>query len=265
VKIVTTQDIKELNQLKANYDEATATLAAYEKATFPHGKSDTLLAVECELKKRLAAFPAAYEENAIRVMANPGKAIDDTAAQLARDTKWHSDPKALPRVLSTKVVEALRKRVADAEKLTAGAGATPAELKEKLAALLEENEKRRTLRTERTFMLPDTYTGSDIAALKATAKAVVSKKFPAAAALRTTVVSKDWNEERVWEWTDTSKSAIRYRVTRSVSAQLAGKLQGTVFLYTIHVAQDRQTDGSWGSLHGHIMFTDPMLEKNVTK
>ncbi|MGD8284074.1 MAG: hypothetical protein PVG08_08200, partial [Desulfobacterales bacterium] len=60
-------------------------------------------------------------------------------------------------------------------------------------------------------------------------------------------------------------SALRHRVTRSVSTQVAGKLDGETTLYTIHIAKDRRTDGSWGQLHGHIMFEDPILEKNVQK
>ena len=62
-------------------------------------------------------------------------------------------------------------------------------------------------------------------------------------------------------WSD----SIRRRVTRSVSAQVAAKQGGVVQLYTVHVAKDKKSDGSWGALHGHIMFTDPMLEQHVGK
>ena len=77
--------------------------------------------------------------------------------------------------------------------------------------------------------------------------------------------SADWAAESVIEWTDTTQSALRHRVTRAVSAQVAGKSGDATTLYTLHIAKDRRTDGSWGPLHGHIMFKDPILEENVQK
>ena len=47
------------------------------------------------------------------------------------------------------------------------------------------------------------------------------------------------------------------------TAQIAGKRESGVFLYTIHVAQDQQADGSWGAYYGHVMFTDAILEEKV--
>jgi hypothetical protein len=32
----------------------------------------------------------------------------------------------------------------------------------------------------------------------------------------------------------------------------------------LHLAKDKTSDG-WGSVYGHIMFSDPMAEKNVEK
>jgi hypothetical protein len=94
---------------------------------------------------------------------------------------------------------------------------------------------------------------------------VVQEKFGGATILRTTVISRDWKEEDVVEWTDTTQSAARRRVTRSVSAQVAARQADGVFLYTVHLAQDRRSDGSWSPLYGHIMFTDAMLEENIRK
>jgi hypothetical protein len=67
----------------------------------------------------------------------------------------------------------------------------------------------------------------------------------------------------VIEATDTTHTALRYRTTRSVTAQVAAKRSGAVQLHTLDLSQDRQSDGAWGPLYGHIMFTDAMLEKNV--
>ena len=118
---------------------------------------------------------------------------------------------------------------------------------------------------EARLMIPDAFKGQELDMLKTTAAEFLRKEHPDAKVLRTTIISKDWSEERQWEYTDTSKTAIRYRITQSVTAQIAGKRGNDVFLYTIHIAKDQRSDGSWGALYGHVMFTDPMLGENVKK
>jgi nitrogen regulatory protein PII-like uncharacterized protein len=139
------------------------------------------------------------------------------------------------------------------------------ELNAKLSELEQRAGKLRQLNKERTFMMPDQFKGPELEELKAKATEILRKESPDATILRTTVISADWKEERVLEYTDTTKTAVRYRITRSVTAQVAGKRGDDVFLYTLDISQDKRTDGSWGALYGHIMFTDSMLEENVQK
>ena len=55
-----------------------------------------------------------------------------------------------------------------------------------------------------------------------------------------------------------------HRVTRALTAQVAAKRADAVFLYTVHVAQNRQADGTWGKLYGNLhQSAEQMLEKNV--
>ena len=84
--------------------------------------------------------------------------------------------------------------------------------------------------------------------------------------LRTTLPAEDWKQESVVEWTDTTHTALRYRNTRFMTAHVAAKgADSKVYLHAVHLASDRQTDGSWGSLYGHIMWSDWMAEKNVNE
>ncbi len=140
-----------------------------------------------------------------------------------------------------------------------------AALNKAYAKLLQRDEKIRKSQIAQTRMIADKYKGKDTDALKQMAQKIVKTKFPRAAILRTTLISEDWKEERFFEFTDTTHTAIRYRVTRSVTAQVAAKRGREVSLYTLDIGKDHLSDGSWGPLHGHIMFTDPMLEENVTK
>ena len=127
------------------------------------------------------------------------------------------------------------------------------------------NNLSRQLGIERTVMIPDKFTGQEIDTLKTKAAEFLHKEYPDANVLRTTVISSDWTEDQRWEFTDTTKTAVRYRITQSVTAQIAGKRGNDVFLYTINISKDKRSDSSWGELYGHVMFIDPMLEENVTK
>jgi hypothetical protein len=82
--------------------------------------------------------------------------------------------------------------------------------------------------------------------------------------LRCTVVSENWQEETVKEWTDTSRTTWRVRTTRSLTSQVAAKTADGVRFITVALAKDKQSDGSWGGLYGNLhQYSDPMLESNV--
>jgi len=139
----------------------------------------------------------------------------------------------------------------------------------KLRARWTDLEKRdaaiRKARVAHTRITPDRYTGRDLKELKAKAEHIVTEAISGPKVLRITVISADWKEESVLEHTDTTRTALRFRTTRSVTAQVAAKVGAEVKLLTLDISKDRQSDGSWGALYGHVMFTDPMLEENVGK
>jgi len=73
------------------------------------------------------------------------------------------------------------------------------------------------------------------------------------------------NKDTGWK-DDTSKTTARYRITKSMTAQAAAKgNDGKVYLHSVHLASDRKSDGSWGPLYGHIMWSDWIAEENVNK
>ena len=115
---------------------------------------------------------------------------------------------------------------------------------------------------ENRRMKPDVFKGQESTTLKRLAEAIVLKAYPKAEILRKHIVSADWTTERVEEWTDSTKTAWRVRLTRGVTAQVAVLLEGKCLLYTIFLHQDT-IDGIDNALTGHIMFTDVMLERNL--
>jgi hypothetical protein len=139
-------------------------------------------------------------------------------------------------------------------------------LKTKLDAIVKKDEEHRRIRSERTFQMPDRYQGADIEKLKAKAVEVIGTEQKDAKVLRVTVPSRDWAVEDVVEATDTTRTALRHRITRSVRAQLAVKrADGKVYLQEVYVGQDKQGDATWGPLKGHTTWADWMAEGNVGK
>jgi hypothetical protein len=116
-------------------------------------------------------------------------------------------------------------------------------------------------------MVADKFTGVEASDIKDKANSLVKEKHSSAKVLRTTVISDEWKEETVQEWTDTTKTALRWRTTRAVTAQVAAKIDEEVRLFTIYIAKNKQSDGTWGHLFGNLHSDkgDLMLEKNVNK
>jgi hypothetical protein len=115
-------------------------------------------------------------------------------------------------------------------------------------------------------MDPDRFTADNVDELRRKAEEIIKDKSANGKALRITLPAENWQQENVLEWTDTSRTTLRYRTTRFMTAQAAAKSpDGKVYLHGVHLANDLQSDGSWGPLHGHIMWSDWMAEKNVDK
>jgi hypothetical protein len=261
-----TVQVEELLKRLAVYNEASAVFAEYQKVEFPTAKPDSLAAVERDLGYRLKSFPEQLQGSMKSLADAAARQIESAAAFLARKQEWRTDPKAKPYVLSESRLASLRMPLEVYKKAAGADDAKAAALEAKLAAIVKENEQRRKVAVERTFMIPDRFTGAELAALKAKAKELVSAKVEGVTVLRTTIISSEWKEERKTEWTDTTKTAVRHRITRSVTAQAAGKAGGETRLYTVYLAQDRKSDGSWGPLYGNLhQSADRMLEANVSK
>lgn len=256
-----TSTAKNLKGQEIFFKEAQALLAQYNAASFPGGKTEELDQAGRRLKGAVEAFPEMYQGSLALIMEEPRNQLTRMEGQLAQKLK----AAGTDTPIDNDWIAGVRRDAAEiADVLPAGAPEVK-ELEKRLADVEAGNAELRKRWVANTLMKPDKYRGGDASQLKAKAVEVVKKEHGDANALRTTLITANWSEEKVVEWTDTTRTAIRYRVTRSMSAQVAGKRGADVFLYTIHLAQDQKSDGSWGATYGHIMFTDPMLEKNVKR
>lgn len=261
-----TANVDELLHRKAMYEEAKALFEEYRKVDFPQGKTVELELAEEDLVYNFEGFEKGYQETidgfaekASQQLAHAEEWLTEQEAKIAADPTMH------PPYLHQMVIQGITNEIFALDAATAGADSRVSGFKARLAGIEERAQALRQRGVELTVMLPDKFQGAEADVIKTKAAEFLNKEYADAEGLRTTIIDADWNEEQAWEYTDTTKTAIRYRITRSVTVQIAAKRGNDVFLYSIHVAKNQRSDGSWGELYGHVMFVDPMLEENVNK
>ncbi len=256
-------DIQERTALLA---EAQALWSEYEKAEFALGKTAELLSLEETMQQRLRDMPETLQRSRALLSADMEKEFDRILAHLNRDTGWQSDPTKKPNLVMERDVAPLQQAIDRYAGTVGPEDAKLATLKQKLGQIKELDAKNRAVRAERTYMNPDRFSGDGADELRRKVEEIIKDKSTATGALRITLPAEDWREENVLEWTDTTRTELRNRITRYMTAQAAAKgADGRVYLHGVHLASDRRSDGSWGPLYGHIMWSDWMAEANVEK
>ncbi len=256
---VSEDQIKERETL---FQEAKGVWVEYQKIEFPLGKTPGLLGLEKEMQDKLSRMPEELRKSRALVAGDLEGEFDRILAYLNKDNGWKSDKSKKPNLAMERDIKPLDQAVQLFAGTVGSDDSKLATLRKKLSLIKETDKRNRAVRAERTFMEPDRYRGKEASNLKAKIKDIVIKK--SSKVLRVTLGAVDWKEKRVLEWTDTTKSIVRYRITRSMTAQAAAKSKdGKVYLHGVHLAKDRQSDGTFGALYGHIMWSDWMIEKNL--
>ena len=255
---------------KGLYDEAMSVYKQYLKIDFANAQTFEVKDAARKLKYSLDSF----EESSAAQQKNVEKTIDDKISffnKRIKDRVAKDDGKTAPLPLQKDMIPEIQNLIAKAEKKGIDNGKISS-WKQHVSNLQKQNNRLIKLKIDRTLMTPDQF-GNDQEASDLKVQAVIFMKnncktrgnFSKVKALRTTIIKDRWDEERVWEYTDSTKTQRRHRTTRSIRAQVAGKEDGTVYLYWVHMSKDLQSAGKWGPLKGHVMYRDEMLEKNVNK
>lgn len=259
-----TEDPQEMARQNAIYARMQADMAEYRSTGPGEAATDELKQIVKNVEYQISSFQTSYADMGNLYLNESGEKIRHLLSRIQEEGK-KLDAGGSPNFMSAFAFQDARASLDKAVRLIGADDARVAKLEADYAEALAGNQKLIRARIADTRMIPDKFGGSEKGDIKKTAESALKQKYPDATILRTTVITPDWQEENVVEWTDTTKTALRHRVTHSVSAQIAGKRGGDVKLYTLHVAKDRRSDGGWGALHGHVMFEDPMLEENVSK
>lgn len=259
-----TEEEAEMNRRAALYPEVRNLMAEYREKGPGEDASDTLKETVRQLEYQLSSFAGSLKSAGETYLREARTQIDflhrraeEESAKIGKGTP--------PLPLSQDAVGRSKQLLDRAARILGDDAPEIVESRTKYERILEMDGKIRTARLSETRMLPDRFSGKDAGEIRDKAAAVLREKKPGIRILRVTLIHPDWTEESVTEWTDTTHSALRHRTTRFLSVQAAGKLGSETKIYTIYVAKDRRTDGSWSPLYGHVMYEDPILEENVNK
>ncbi|MBN1939907.1 MAG: hypothetical protein JW843_09995 [Candidatus Aminicenantes bacterium] len=258
-----TQEAAEMAVRLKIYSTASEALREYREAKVA-SPTDELLDAAAQLEKALADFSASVREYADSDLEEAGRKLDDLAAF----TKTQQDKRKAgqPFLFADKdQFISIRLILERAARLLDSRDRRLQSLWIRLDSLSKSDTQLREARIAETNMLPDRYRGADLAAIKAKAGAILMKSKPGAIILARTVISSEWKEESVIEYTDTTRTALRHRVTRSLTVQVGTREGSGNRLHTLFIGMDRRADGHWGEMYGHVMFTDPILEQNIIK
>ena len=255
-----------VNRQAELFEEAKGVWAEYQKAEFPFGKTPALIDLEKEMAEAIKEMPEVIRQCKALISGNIEKEFDRVLTQLEKDTGWKTDKTKMPRVAMKRDVDPLARAIEEYASTVKPDDPQLASLKEKLELIHKKDQENRAICAERRYMRSWKYKGSDGADIEDAAGKIVKKEFPKAKILRTTLPAADWKEERVLEYTDTTNTAVRYRTTHFMSADVAAKGDdGKVYLHVVHVAADRTSSGNWGELYGNVKWSDWMIEENVNK
>ena len=257
-----TQEMDEMQKRLGIFAEASAALAEYRQANLGALETDELRQAATDLETALREFGESCVQYADMDLAAVDTQLDQLE-QFVREQDAHmaaAEPVLYPERSTLENVQAALDRAAG---LVRRDDPRFVELNARLEAMKQADARLRAAHAADTRLRPDAYAGSDAAELKAFAEQVVRRAQPGIVLLKTALVSPDWTEESVVEWTDTTQTALRHRTTRSVTAQVAARYNANTKLYTLDLSQDRLAGGGWAPTKGHVMFTDPMLEENA--
>jgi hypothetical protein len=245
-------EVEALLAARGSYEEARMLYAEFLKTGLDKDSHHELRQAEYDIRTAILNYEASSE----RVPVEAERRLDEALAWMAgqkaggKSLSLGKDQQAAIALL----VESSTRLFPDTSKtrsLIAKKGDLDKRIEEADASILEA----RVMRTDR-------YTGKDSPELKKMAQAVVMKEHAGASVLKVNITSDAWQTESAVEWTDTTRTALRSRVTDFVIAQVAVKAGADVFLSTVYLNKDR-IDGKEQPLTGHLMYRDRLLEKNI--
>ncbi len=250
---------------RKRYDAFKAFYEGYKGVAFPNGKNRKLeVLADQDAPNRMADFDEQFADRAGSIVGEAEQQIAQAMAQLEKDKTWKKDAGVKPPIVDHKWMTAIEDSIKKIQVALGEESPEAVKIRDRFAALVAKDREYRKIRADRTFLSPDVYAGEDKKALIQTAGAIVAKGKSGSKILKVSLYKTAWEEKTVEGWTDTTKTRWERKTFKQLNAQVAARDSSGVYLHVLHLAKDKTSDG-WGSVYGHIMFSDPMAEKNVEK
>jgi hypothetical protein len=255
-----------LEKLTANWEEAKALLAEYDAAEFPHGKNYRLEQKAEELREMVEEFPKACREAlAKRVESRTREFLEKVEwFKTPAQQKWRESEKEKPTTMSDKQMAGFKAAIDEAAEILGADDPKVAELRETFAAFEKENEERKQVAAERTFMLPDRWKSEGREEIEGKAREIVAKEYPKAKILRISLPRTDWSDEVETDPRLPASHPQKVKYIRCILTQVAVKEGDKVWLLGVWVGKIRYSeDVPWGDLHGNTTYREWMMEENL--
>lgn len=261
-------DADGIRSQRAELDRARTLLEELRAQDWSAGRTPALEQGESNLLGRLEQADRVHRESLERLVAEPSRLVEAQLSAFAKDQGWAADGKKQPIWVSARdrlaIEESLALLTPEVRGLMGTGTPSLGELDSKVEQLWKENERRLGALAGRVTPDPDRYQGEDAPALREKAADIVRTAEAGAKVLRVTLPAADWRVEDVVEHTDTSKTALRHRVTHWQFAQVAALGKTGLHLYRVHLAKDQRTGGGFGALYGNAEDHPlPMVKANV--
>ncbi len=227
-----------------------------ELNNLPGTKTLEMEEAEKKLIQMIKDGEEAYNLSITKIIEEALTPIEQKLNTFAKDNEWYQDQTLRPDWLYQREKDSIANKMKQIYELVpdiiSKSNPDLQNLENKLRQLEKENQERLDIIPKRTFMVPEKYQGENTEALKTKAGELVKEKEPIAEILKVHLIRSDWRIEDVEEFTDTSRTKIRHRITYNLPAQVAAQIGDKVILYNAHIAKNKLSDGSFSNLYGNL-------------
>lgn len=260
---IPSMDVDKILSTHRFYIEAKKLYAEFLETKIPPDAHWTLREAEYNLKTGLQT----YQQSAQNV-------VDEIAQDVKQGQVWIAGQRTLgkPLMHSSGRMEQFYLHMAALRKLLPVDDPRRVELDGLYAKLVADQEAVERAVLKGRKMKPDVYRGGDALTVKQLAAKILAddteRRYeeaqvkPPVKLLRTHITSATWDTESAVEWTDSTKSALQYRVSKGLFVQVAAMIGDNCFVYTLYVHRDT-IGGATGALVGHVMYRDRFLRENI--
>jgi len=259
----TAQNVPQLLTEKETFKLATITFNEYQQSLGDLPKSFMLESIERDLKQRIDQFPASIQEAVAHLTELVVEMVQQRTDLLNRDTAWQSDNTVLPNYIGKGDFDRISERVEELRPLFADYPQGMESIHNALGTLHSINELRIDERSKRVVIKPAVMTGPEAGEAIDSASQALKKYYPEANIYDTSVI-RAWENKRLEEWADSTKTQWIVKNLRETTVQISAEIEdGTCHLFTLHVERDIQPDGTFGHMKSHIMYDELMLKPSM--